>query len=375
MTTQPRARKILLATLIIFLAWLGISVFHVKVVRAAPAYVQSALLAVTSSSAISVSFSSAPTAGNLVAVAVSSYVSGSSGANVAGLITSVTDNQGNIYYPIGVLGAEDPSPGYELLNVYYAKNVTSTGGTFTVTVHFRGSGVQGTAAIEEISGADTAAPFDQVTTGIRGSNLGINIAQISTPNITSYYSQEYFFAAQMHYNTIASTTVAGSFTQRQDQEDLPNTESLSIADMTSGATTTNVVFNYAGGTSNAVAMAMLILFKTGASRSGYLDSSTFDTGVASGTALNSVNWEGTQPAGTAVKFQFAVSNSSSGPWNYEGPDGTINTYYNPSAGATQPLSYTLFNNFRYFRYRVTLYSDTSGISTPQVTDIDINWSP
>src|SRR6266850_4660156 len=63
------------------------------------------------------------------------------------------------------------------------------------------------------------------------------------------------------------------------------------------------------------------------STQGVLDSTTFDTGVTSGSQLNSVLWHGTQPAGTAVRFQFATSNSSAGPWTFVGADGTANSYY------------------------------------------------
>ncbi|MBU6500673.1 MAG: hypothetical protein KGJ89_03580 [Patescibacteria group bacterium] len=111
---------------------------------------------------------------------------------------------------------------------------------------------------------------------------------------------------------------------------------------------------------------------------GTLDSSTFDTGVNAGAQLNSVMWNGpTPPGGTSVKFQFASSNSSSGPWTtYIGTDGTSNTYYTPS-GPNVPvrLSYTLHNNYRYFRYRVSLFSNSSSTLTPEVDDIIINWSP
>ncbi len=110
--------------------------------------------------------------------------------------------------------------------------------------------------------------------------------------------------------------------------------------------------------------------------SGTLDSSTFDTGVASGAQLNSVLWQGSMPAGTAVRFQFAVSNASSGPWNFWGTDQTSSTYVNTiGPGISASLNYSLFSNFRYFRYRITLYSDSAKILTPQVDKVIVNWSP
>ncbi len=111
------------------------------------------------------------------------------------------------------------------------------------------------------------------------------------------------------------------------------------------------------------------------STNGYLDSTTYDTGVVGGAQLNSFLWHGSQPAGTTVSFQFAVSNSSSGPWSYMGTDGTANTYYTVGRDTSQPLDYSLFNNFRYFRYRATLYSNITQTLTPQVDEVIVNWSP
>ena len=109
--------------------------------------------------------------------------------------------------------------------------------------------------------------------------------------------------------------------------------------------------------------------------SGTLDSTTYDTGVVAGAQLNSVLWHGSQPADTSVYFQFAVSNSSSGPWNFMGTDGTSNTYFSTGSDTSLKLDYSLFNNFRYFRYRVTLYSDTAQTLSPRVDEIIVNWSP
>ncbi len=106
-----------------------------------------------------------------------------------------------------------------------------------------------------------------------------------------------------------------------------------------------------------------------------LDSTAYDTGVITGAQLNSVLWHGDLPSGTAVRFQFAVSNSSSGPWNYMGTDGTSNTYYNTGPDASLRLDYLLFNNSRYFRYRIFLVSDQAQRLSPRVDDVIVNWSP
>ena len=107
---------------------------------------------------------------------------------------------------------------------------------------------------------------------------------------------------------------------------------------------------------------------------GVLESVTYDTGDTQGAQLDSVEWQGTQPSGTAVEFQLAVSNSATGPWNFTGPDGTPNTYYVPTGpGAALPLNYDLYTNYRYFRYLVTLISTPT--STPALNNVIVDWSP
>ena len=116
--------------------------------------------------------------------------------------------------------------------------------------------------------------------------------------------------------------------------------------------------------------------------SGTLDSATFDTGVSGGAQLNSFIWQGSTPSNSAVDFQFAVSNSSKGPWKFEGYDGTSNTYFSGPFGSpislissTTSQGYELFSGYRYFRYRVILFANSTYTYTPTVNSISVNWSP
>ncbi|MEK7641279.1 MAG: hypothetical protein AAB389_04790 [Patescibacteria group bacterium] len=104
----------------------------------------------------------------------------------------------------------------------------------------------------------------------------------------------------------------------------------------------------------------------------YLISSIFDTKVQGGAALNTIMWQGIQPAGTAVGIQVASSNSSSGPWNYLGPDSKSTSAYEANSGVQFRLNPKDHNNQRYFRYKVYL---TWTDKTPEVTDVIINYSP
>jgi hypothetical protein len=108
--------------------------------------------------------------------------------------------------------------------------------------------------------------------------------------------------------------------------------------------------------------------------SASLLSSIFDTNSSS--TLNSVTWNGGLPSGTVVKFQFASANSSAGPWIYRGPDGSGLTFYTPvGPNVSVGINRAYHNNYRYFRYMITLVSDTLQENSPSVDDIFVNWSP
>ncbi|MCL5733339.1 MAG: hypothetical protein M1334_01585 [Patescibacteria group bacterium] len=100
------------------------------------------------------------------------------------------------------------------------------------------------------------------------------------------------------------------------------------------------------------------------STQGVITSSVFDTGVANGAQFNSAMWLGNESGGGNVLFEIAVSNSTSGPWNYVGP-------YEKANGTPITLPYNLIG--RYFRYRLTLISNYT--YSPTVSNIIVNWSP
>ena len=105
---------------------------------------------------------------------------------------------------------------------------------------------------------------------------------------------------------------------------------------------------------------------------GWLESSTFDTGTSS--MFGQISWlpQAQDPTtGTSsVEFQLASSGSSSpSSWNFIGPDGTSATYY---TSANQNISATN-NGDRYFRYRMYL-STANSTSTPSVSDVTVTYA-
>lgn len=122
---------------------------------------------------------------------------------------------------------------------------------------------------------------------------------------------------------------------------------------------------------------------------GSLESSIFDTQAVGGATLNSIVWQGSQPANTCAKFQIAVSNSSSGPWNFWGKDaacdgqGDADQYFGVSGGSCLGPDTAIeikgcdrdwIKDNRYLRYKVILESNLAQNATPRVDDVILNWS-
>ncbi len=117
-----------------------------------------------------------------------------------------------------------------------------------------------------------------------------------------------------------------------------------------------------------------------------LESSIFDTQVVGGVTLNSIIWQGSNPAGTCVKFQIAVSNSSSGPWNFWGKDaacdgeGDTDQFFGSCPTETDTAieikgcNRDWIKDNRYLRYKVILESDFEQSLTPRVDNVILNWS-
>lgn len=101
--------------------------------------------------------------------------------------------------------------------------------------------------------------------------------------------------------------------------------------------------------------------------SGYLTSSTFDTGTDE-TAYTTLEWQPqSQDPATEVKFQIATNNDNE-TWDYVGPDGTASTYFTVPGTTVN----TLHNGNRYIRYRMYL-STSDDTKTPVITSVNLNY--
>lgn len=103
--------------------------------------------------------------------------------------------------------------------------------------------------------------------------------------------------------------------------------------------------------------------------SGWLESSTFDTGSAS--SFWNISWQPTaqspETGPDAVKFQVAANNDNT-TWNFVGPDGSASTFY-----TLANTSLANQNARRYLRYRA--YLSTADVKkTPNVSDISFTFT-
>jgi len=313
-------------------------------------------------------FSIAPRAGDVVLVAVSARNES---------IAVPTDNASSTYVLVASTTFSS-SPSYAVA-LYYANNIVSTS-SFIVTAN--GANSAGSpylsASAFEYTGVANSSTLLAESSNLDTSGNAISLSSLSAAG--RYPNQLYFGVATLAAST---TAAAGSgWTPEVGVTDNTNRQSLYIEDQAS----TTVLSPAATWTSVASTSYAAIVgifnapYLPGYQASGTLDSATFDTGV-SGAQLNSFLWKGTLPAGTGADFQFAVSNASSGPWTtFKGPDGTSNTYFSGNPGTSINLlsssnGYSLFGGYRYFRYRVILFSDSNFLFTPTVTGVAVNWSP
>jgi hypothetical protein len=99
--------------------------------------------------------------------------------------------------------------------------------------------------------------------------------------------------------------------------------------------------------------------------SGQFVSSVKDSGGGAVT-WNTLSWTATVPANSTLKFQVAASNSSSGPFNFAGPDGTSATYF-----TTSGASLGQFSGMRYLQYQA-FFTTTDATVTPSLHDVTLS---
>jgi type II secretory pathway pseudopilin PulG len=124
-----------------------------------------------------------------------------------------------------------------------------------------------------------------------------------------------------------------------------------------------------GNISTAEIPLGLRLLKVGGdyAESGYLVSSTFDTGTDQ-TVYTTLTWKPTsQDPDTFLKFQIATNNDNQ-TWDFKGPNNTPGTYYQTPGESINPAN----NNNRYVRYKVFLSTEDFS-KTPVLTSVDVNY--
>ena len=141
---------------------------------ATPAYVQGAYAVPNSGTTVNIPYPAAQTAGNLNVVVVG-WNDGTSKS-----ITSVSDSRGNVY---SLAVGPTVLAGQLSQSIYYAKNITATAGSNTVSVLFNKSVAYPDIRILEYSGIDPTSPFD-VAVGAQGNSATANSGTVTTLNST-----------------------------------------------------------------------------------------------------------------------------------------------------------------------------------------------
>ncbi len=314
------------------------------------------------------SFNFRPRAGDLILVAIS-------GKGIGLVISAPTDTYNNTYQLIASTTFADL---YHNLSLYYARDIMSGGGNFII-------GTGGTATSGNISLSIAVYDYTGVAPSSTFDTSSVNDGTIttSTPTYTSLSANgsspnELYFGIASNINTTTPVTSTPGWAQEAGFY-YPQAGTPLYAEDFSTSTIISTSAQWTAVTSTQYA-AIIGIFRAPYRElyqpSGSLDSQTFDTGVASGSQINSILWQGTAPANSKVEFQFAGSSSSSGPWTYYGPGGSTATYYGPATpGVLQSVDYNLFSGSRFFRYRIYLFADTTYQYTPTVNQVTVNWSP
>jgi YD repeat-containing protein len=142
------------------------------------AYVQGNYASPSSDSGVSVTFTSAQTAGDMNVV----FVGWDDGTSA---VRSVTDSEGNTYVPVAFAGPS-VNPGLTTQVVYVAKNISSaSAGGNTVTVYFNTSVSFPDVRVLELSGANITNPVDVTATAI-GDGATLNSGNLLTTTANDF---------------------------------------------------------------------------------------------------------------------------------------------------------------------------------------------
>jgi len=139
----------------------------------------------------------------------------------------------------------------------------------------------------------------------------------------------------------------------------------SLIHSTSGGSSWSVVQYSIAPTTSDGGFRTYIGGSSGYNSNGDLTSSLKDSSPPAGSTptWSTLSWTTVIPQNTLVKFQAAASNTTGGPFNFVGPDGSAASYF-----TTSNASLAQFNGNRYLKYRAFL-STTNSASTPVINDV------
>lgn len=160
------------------------------------------------------------------------------------------------------------------------------------------------------------------------------------------------------FRATATRTGTYAYTCSCSPDSNPYTSGQRVSSATSGSTWT--ADTNAGGRDLSFVTYINLGYTNGTFVSSLKDANPAANRTAHWTTLS---FTSTEPAGTDVKFQVGASNSSAGPFNYVGPDGTASTFF-----TTSGADLSQFDGLRYLRYKAFL-STTDGSVTPSLSSV------
>ncbi|MEY2539192.1 MAG: hypothetical protein QOG67_2932 [Verrucomicrobiota bacterium] len=219
-----------------------------------------------------------------------------------------------------------------------------------------------------LSTSNTAA----ITVGIFNTSSGVPIGSaLATTTLIPSASAQYFTATFSSPTTVTAGTTYALVLFRSG-----GSSWIVCSNGGNNCTSTYAngnAYTSSNGTSWTLSTTKQTVFKTYVAAastyasSGNLISSLKDANPAAGSTAKwtMLSWTATIPASTSLQFQAAAGNSSSGPFNFIGPDGTAVSFF-----TTSGASLSQFNGFRYLKYKVILNTSNSG-STPTLSDVTV----
>ncbi|MFZ2303826.1 MAG: hypothetical protein WAV98_03515 [Minisyncoccia bacterium] len=251
-------------------------------------------------------------------------------------------------------------------------------------------------------GTYTAVPNTYGSAWVIATSTNITDGEVTT-NVASGLTDENATFVDGQAKDTGNTTTAITLNSNNFTEIEYGVLATSVA--TNGATYCFRLTNSGSTTGFVYTQYAKAVIASGLAVTGSLESAVFETTSTAGhgPAYNSIMWKGSTEGTGKVRFQLTTSDCTNGKTNYpDCNDAGVWTFYGSNDGGTTCDSGSYYdtltsgagggpgkpveiscapayhNNQRYFRYKIQICSSNcsdSGVTSPIVEDVVVNWSP